>query len=246
MLRLFAGVFFAVFLCVGASHSGQRVLSVAVDPSWPPMEYIDADGELAGFSIDYLNAMAREAGFRVEFKIVPWEGIFNGLTGGEYDVVSSSVSITEDRKSYLDFSLPYYEVRQAVVAERESGIESLDDLSGLRIGVLIESTAHYLLNEHPDVDVVAYDDIAVAFTAMEAGSLEGAMCDDPVAANFVSEHEGEYSIALSVESDEPELYGFAVKKGRADVAELLDKGILAIRFNSVDAEIRAKWLSGGR
>ncbi len=67
-----------------------------MDATWPPMEYINNDGEIEGFTVDYLNAVGKEAGFRCEFINVSWDHIFKGLSDKKYDIVASSVSITND------------------------------------------------------------------------------------------------------------------------------------------------------
>ncbi len=92
-----------IFLLVLMSLSSvcmakKRTIVFAVDATWPPMEFVNEHKQIVGYSIDYMTAAAKEAGFIPVFKNVAWDGIFAGLAGGNYDAICSSVSITEERK----------------------------------------------------------------------------------------------------------------------------------------------------
>jgi len=63
-----------------------------------PNGMVNADKEIVGFDIDFFNAVANEAGFKITFKNTAWDGIFAGIAAGKYDAIISSVTITEERK----------------------------------------------------------------------------------------------------------------------------------------------------
>src|SRR5208337_687608 len=89
--------------CSKKFATGDKVI-IATDATWPPMEYVDEHKNIVGFDIDLLKAVAKEAGFEVEFVNTAWDGIFAGLAANKYDAVVSSVTITEERKNAMDFS----------------------------------------------------------------------------------------------------------------------------------------------
>ncbi|HQG31652.1 MAG TPA: transporter substrate-binding domain-containing protein, partial [Deltaproteobacteria bacterium] len=62
-----------------ASAQAKRTITVATDATWPPMEMVDANKNIVGFDIDFLKAVAKEAGFKVVFKNTAWDGIFAGI-----------------------------------------------------------------------------------------------------------------------------------------------------------------------
>ena len=95
-------------------------LTVAHDATWPPMEYVDADKNIVGYSIDVTNAIAEAAGFTLTHKNAAWDGIFAALENGDFDFIASSVSITEERKAKYDFSAPYIAVGQIHHRRRRS------------------------------------------------------------------------------------------------------------------------------
>ena len=101
--------FIATPLVSGTALAAQKdfTITVATDATWPPMEMVDTNKNIVGFDIDFLTAVAKEAGFNVEFKNTAWDGIFAGIAAGKYDAIISSVTITDERKKTMDFSLPY-------------------------------------------------------------------------------------------------------------------------------------------
>jgi polar amino acid transport system substrate-binding protein len=56
-----------------------RTITVATDATWPPMEFVNAQKQIVGFDIDFLKAVAKEAGFKVKVKNTAWDGIFAGI-----------------------------------------------------------------------------------------------------------------------------------------------------------------------
>ena len=82
--------------------AAKKVISVASDCTWPPMEFVNKDKQIVGFSVDLMRAAADAGGYEVDIKNVAWDGIFAGLAAGKYDCISSSVTINEKRKKSMD------------------------------------------------------------------------------------------------------------------------------------------------
>ena len=75
-----------------------RVYSVGTDAAYAPFESQNEKGEIVGFDIDIVRAVAAKAGIEVKFVNTPWEGIFNALKQGDRDLLVSSITITDERK----------------------------------------------------------------------------------------------------------------------------------------------------
>ena len=93
---------------------------IATDATWPPMEMVDESKQIVGFDIDLMKEIAKAGGFTMEFKNTAWDGIFAGLATGEYNAVMSSVTITDERKQTMDFSLPYINAGQILAVRTET------------------------------------------------------------------------------------------------------------------------------
>lgn len=233
------------FVCFGATAavSAPRFI-VAHDATWPPMEFVDAKRNIVGYSVDYIDAAAKEAGFEVEHKSVAWEGIFAGLANNQYDIVASSVTITPDRAKVMDFSIPYYEVLQAVITPKDSVARSLKDMKGKQLGAQIGTTGHMSAMKQ-GIAVKSYDEIGHAVEALATGHLDGVICDDPTASNYILEnaaYAAKLKVAFIEDTGEPEYYGFAVAKGKTETLNLLNKGVQAVKDKGIEGRLRAEWI----
>ena len=224
---------------------GQKTIVFAVDATWPPMEFVNQDKEIVGYSIDYMTAAAKLAGFEPVFKNTPWDGIFAGLQGGNYDAICSSVSITEKRKEAMDFSEPYYQVRQALIVPRDSDAESLKDLKGKKVGAQIGTTGYFAIQDVEGVNPESYDAIGLAMRDLKNDNLSGVVCDDPVAANYAKQKDtfkDDFEIATLIDTGQKEYYGIAVQKGNEDLLKLINEGIRKVKEEGLDEKFKKKWI----
>lgn len=233
----------AMLLCVSGSALAQKTIVFAVDATWPPMEFMNSDKEIVGYAIDYMNAVAKAAGFTAVYKNVAWDGIFAGLATGKYDAVSSSVSITEKRQKVMDFSIPYFKVRQALIVPKDSGIKSMADLKGQKVGGQLGTTGYFAIKASPGVLPKSYDEVGLAMEDLKIGRIAAVVCDDPVAANYAMvQYKDSLKIAGTIETGDVEFYGIAIKKGNREVLDLINKGIESVRKTSYVQELQQKWI----
>jgi polar amino acid transport system substrate-binding protein len=223
---------------------GKLHITIATDATWPPMEMVDESKEIVGFDIDLMKAAAEAGGFTVEFKNTAWDGIFAGLAAGEYDGVMSSVTITEERKETMDFSIPYINAGQIlVVPQATSGVTVLADLKGKSVGAQIGTTGSFEIEKVAGVELRTYDEIGLAFEDMANGRIDALVADTPVAADFAllnPNYKGKFKIVG--ESFTDEYYGVAVKKGNTKILEAINKGLNAVLDTKTYDEIENKWL----
>lgn len=232
------------FLSTAAFAADQEIV-FATDATWPPMEFVDANKEIVGYAIDFMNAAGKEAGFTPVFKAVAWDGIFAGLGVNKYDAICSSVSITDERKKVMDFSEPYFKVRQALVVSADSTATSLEDLVGKKVGSQISTTGTFAVKKAEGVISKTYDEVGLAIEDLYNGRIDAVVCDDPVAANYAlanEKYKAKLKIAAVIETGDVEYYGIAVKKGNKKVLDLLDKGIQAVKAKGLDKEFQKKWI----
>jgi polar amino acid transport system substrate-binding protein len=231
-------------LCCGLSPAlAARTITVATDATWPPMEMVDANKNIVGFDIDFMNAVAKEAGFTVTFKNTAWDGIFAGLDSGQYDAIISSVTITEERSKKYDFSLPYIDAGQILVVPKGEKAAKLGDLKGKKVGAQIGTTGAFEVKKVAGVELKTYDEIGLAFEDMAAGRIFGVVCDEPTAIIYaLQKQEYKEKFKIAGKPFTKEAYGIVVKKGNKELVELLDKGIKAVKAKKIDQQLKKKWL----
>lgn len=216
------------------------------DATFPPMEFVDANKNVTGFDIDMVNAIAKAGGFEATVKNTAWDGIFAGLSAGDYDAVLSSVTITEERKGTMDFSEPYVNAGQVIIAAKTTtNIAKPEDLAGKKVGVQIGTTGDIAVGKIAGVkEKKTYDEIGLAVEDLSIGRLDAVVVDSPIAANYVLQND-KYKAKLQIVSSAPfteEFYGIAVKKGNAKILEKINKGLAAIQKDGTLDKIKAKWL----
>lgn len=217
----------------------------AADCSWPPMEFVNKDKEIVGFDIDMLNAMAKAGGFEIEIVNTAWDGIFGGLIAGKYDAICSSVSITDERKGTMDFTDPYFEVKQGVIVNMESGIKTVTDLVGKTVAAQIGTTGYFAAQKLPGIaEAKSYDDVGLAVEDLYNGRVDAVLCDDAVAYDYALQNEkyaDKLELAFVVEADSKEYLGIAVQKDNAELVDMLNKALAAIKASGEYDTIMTKW-----
>ena len=103
---------------------------------YPPFQSKQGD-KVVGFDVDLVDLVAKELGVKQEIVDTPFEGIQSGedLNTSKCDVAAAGMTINAGREKNLDFSDPYFEATQALMAKKGKPYRSLDDLKGKKLGV---------------------------------------------------------------------------------------------------------------
>jgi polar amino acid transport system substrate-binding protein len=232
------------FVLFAGGQKDDNMYVFASDVAWAPMEFVDENGDMVGFDIDLMAAIAEEAGFKYEIRNTAWDGIFAGLANGAYDGVISSVTITEDRKKAMDFSEPYINAGQVLIVRKElSGVSTLADMKGMKVGVQNGTTGDFAVEAAEGVNRRAYDEIGFAVEDLMNGNVDGVVCDSPVAADYVLQNES-YKGALKIvgEPFTEEYYGIAVQKGNTELLNRINAGLKKVIESGKRDELIDKWL----
>ncbi len=221
-----------------------KVYVFATDATWPPMEYVDDNGEIVGFDMDLLDAVAKAAGFKYEARNTGWDGIFAGLANGAYDAVISSVTITEERKATMAFSDPYINAGQIlVVPAGYSGGVLLKDFAGRKVGVQQGTTGDFAVEAVSSIDRRAYDDVGLAVEDMVNGNLDAVVCDSVTAIDYVAANENfKGKLKIIGEPFTEEEFGIAVQKNNTELLNLINTGLATVVADGTRAELVEKWL----
>jgi polar amino acid transport system substrate-binding protein len=103
---------------------------VSTDPNYAPQSFLSPDGSYQGFDIDVANEIGKRLGVTVEFVTPGWDTITAGSWGGRWDISVGSMTITVPRREVLDFSPAYYFTPAQMTATIDSGITSIEELTG--------------------------------------------------------------------------------------------------------------------
>ena len=107
-------------------------LVVATDAAWAPFEYIGANGEVTGSDIEMAKYIAEKLGVELEIINVAFDSISTYLMNDEADMSLSAMTITEERKETIAFSIPYTVAQQyIIVPEDNENVKTIEDLAGM-------------------------------------------------------------------------------------------------------------------
>lgn len=107
---------------------------VSTDPAYPPQSFLNEEtGDYEGFDIDVALEIGKRLGVDVTFIDPTFDAVVAGSWSGRWDMSVGSVTVTEDRKSVLDFTQPYYFTPAQMAALADSDIESVEDLAGATV-----------------------------------------------------------------------------------------------------------------
>ncbi len=222
-----------------------RVYTVGTDAAYAPFESQNEKGEIVGFDIDVVRAVAAKAGIEVKFVNTPWEGIFNALKQGDRDLLVSSITITDERKQSMDFSAPYFDAHQLIAVRGDSKVARFDDLKTLRVGVQTGTTGDETITKlqgKNSTDIKRFESTPLALKELEAGGIDAVVADNGVVINYVANNGANRFKTVNDPAFVPEQYGIAVRKGDAALLAKIDQGLAAIRADGSYDRIYAKYL----
>lgn len=226
-----------------ASNSDDgKVLKAVTNAAYPPMEYLDGK-EVAGFDADLIKALGEEIGYTVELSHIGWDAMFAEVDSGNSDLAIAAITITDERKESYDFSHPYYESVQNILAPEDSNINSIEDLEGKKVAVQNGTTGHELAKEifgENSDSIVLAEDITIAVQQLQSGGADAVIADRPVTDEYLKNNEVENLKVIDVENVEPEYFGIMFPKGSELKAEF-DEALNALYDNGKFAEIYEKW-----
>jgi polar amino acid transport system substrate-binding protein len=220
---------------------------VGTDAAYVPFESQNDKGEIVGFDIEVVQAVAKKAGIEVKFINTPWEGIFNSLNQGDRDLLVSAITITAERKQTMDFSTPYFDAQQLIAVKKDSKIAKFNDLKKLKVGVQNGTTGDEVVTklqgkESPNIK--RFEATPLALKELEAGGVDAVVADNGVVEHYVNNNSGALFKTITDASFSPEQYGLAVKKGNTELLEKLNKGLADIKTDGTYDKIYAKYFGG--
>jgi cystine transport system substrate-binding protein len=174
-------------LALGAGLLGQAVageqlqkikdagtINVGLEGTYPPFSYVDESGKLAGFEVEFSEALAQKLGVKVKLQPTKWDGILAALESKRLDAVINQVTISDERKKKYDFSTPYtVSGIQALTQKKNEGkFKTAADLAGHKVGVGLGTNYEQWLKDNvPKAIIKTYDDDPTKYQDLRVGRI---------------------------------------------------------------------------
>lgn len=219
-----------------------KTIVVGADRDYPPYEFLDKEGKPAGFNVDLTRAIAEVMGLSVEFQFGGWAEQVNDLQSGKVDLLQG-ISWSERRMHELDFTPPSVVVNHAIFARRGSPVvSSLDELKGKKVIVHRGGIMHNeLLARGYERDLVLTPTPADALRLLASGQHDYAVVAILPGIYIIRESKltNLVPVARGVASYR---YGYAVKKGNAELLSRFSEGLAILQKTGKYQEIYQRWL----
>jgi polar amino acid transport system substrate-binding protein len=238
----------AIAATVPASIHSAGSLTVALDASYPPNEFIASDGTtIVGMDADLANALAQTMGLKAKLVNATFSTIIPGLAAGKYGMGASSYSETKARQKVVDF-VSYFSAGESFYVKSGNPIfTSLTSLCGHTVAVENGTTeeidaktqaAKCVATGKPKVNVLTFGTQTEANVAVSSGRADAGFADSPVAAYIVATSNGVFQNSGAPIAVSP--YGLALPKGNG-MAAPVQSAVNLLISNGVYGQILTKW-----
>ena len=219
----------------------KAVLTVGMELAYPPFEGKDAAGNPAGVSPDFMKDFGKAVGKEIKIENIAFDGLIPALKTRTIDIAINDIGITAERAKSVDFSDRYYIAGMGiVVAKGYQGIQSAKDLEGKRLAVTIGSTGEIAAKRIPHAQVRVFNTLSDCFLELINNGVDAVLNDIPTNDYYaVTAGAGKVdSLSISLAAED---LGIAVKKGRKDLLEKINKGLASLKASGEFTAIYKKW-----
>lgn len=230
------------FLLAGCSisYNNVKTLRIGTDKTFPPFEFQSKNGELQGFSVDLMKAIAVAANFQIDFQSLPFDGIIPALQAQTIDAAISSITITEERAKTVAFSRPYFKAGLAIAIRTDNQeINSFDSLKNKKIAVQIGTTGAQKAKTVPGAQVSSFDSTPLALQELVNGNVDAVINDAPVTLYAINTGNLQ-GIKIIQQLLTEEFYGIATAKNSSYLS-LINAGLQQVLDNGTYQQIYQKW-----
>jgi cystine transport system substrate-binding protein len=223
----------------GPLESG--TLTVGTEGTYRPFSFHEeGSGDLTGYDVEVITAVAEELGVEVDFQETQWDAIFAGLEAGRFDVVANQVSVTPEREAAYTFSDPYtVSTGVVVVPEDETSISSFADLAGKTTAQSLTSN-WYTLAQESGATIEAVEGWAQSVALVEQDRVDATVNDKLTFLDY-QQQTGAEGLKIAAETEEKSYSAFAFAKGDTELAEAVNGALETLAADGTLAEISQRY-----
>ncbi len=224
-----------------ADVKAKGVLVAGVKDSLPPFGFVDPKTRMiVGYDIDFVKAIAKRLGVKLELKPVTSATRIPQLLEGNIDLIAATMTKNAERAKVVDFSDTYFLTGQGFLVPKGT-VHSLKDLEHKKIGTAKGSTSEKNAAQAlPTATILSFDDYPQAVLALEQGKVAAVTTDAAILAGLAAKlPKGKYEIPDIRISNEP--YGIAVRKGNPKFLAFINKTLVEMEKSGEAKKIYDKW-----
>ncbi len=216
-------------------------ISVGLDGRWPPIDFVNADGQPQGISSDIIQLIASHTGINFAPQSGEgWHDMLNKAQAYEIDIVATLAKNSE-REKYWNFSLPYFKYPYVITTRKdENSLNTLESLDGKTVAIEKGYFLHQeLINNHPHINLLVVDTSTQALQAVSRQQADAYVGNQTVIFYLIEQHR---LTNLKVAADAGYPGGkihFGVRKDWPELVSIINK---VLANTAAITQIERKWL----
>ena len=202
----------------------EGTIRMITEATFPPYEFRQGK-DVVGIDVEICKAIAKALGKELKIEDVEFDSVLPSLIAGKAELAAAGITVTEDRKMQVDFSVPYVRTGIVFVYAKDKPFEKGEDAKGKKVGVQNGTTSADYVREKLGQEPEMFDSPASAFAALKAGKVDVVIADiDPAKAVIKGQDGYDISDLLTVEE-----YAVAIKKGQPELLATVNKVINGLK-----------------
>lgn len=202
-----------VFAGCSGSTSGKKLV-MGTEAGFAPYEYMK-NNQIVGVDVDIANEIAKAMGATLEIQDMAFDSIIPAVSSGKVDFGAAGMSVTDERKAQVDFTIEYAVSKQIIVVKSDSAIKGPDDLNGKSVGVQLGTVADLVISDdYPDITVQQYNKYLEAVEALKNNKIDAIVMDILPAQEILKANSG---LKITDQEFFTDKYAIAVKKGNTEL-----------------------------
>ncbi|MBO4863527.1 MAG: basic amino acid ABC transporter substrate-binding protein [Eubacterium sp.] len=227
----------------GETGSKGETITFGTNAEFPPFEYVTGSGvidQYDGIDMAIAKKIGEDVGKDVAINNMEFDSLLLALQNGQVDAVIAGMTITDERKESVDFSVPYYTATQVMIVKEDSDIKKASDMADKKIVVVQGYTGETCVQDL-GYKYEAFKKGSETILELLNGKCDVVVIDSATAEKYVGDNEG-LKIVEDNEAFEAEEYGIAVKKGNTELLNQINDSIKKMLDNGTVSEISAQYL----
>ena len=207
-----------------ATANDESTFIVGFDAEFPPYGFKDDSGNYTGFDLDLAKEVCKRNNWTFKAQPIDWDAKDAELDSGSIDCIWNGFTIDGRENDYL-WSDPYFDNKQVFVVKSDSGISSIDDLSGKTVETQKDSSALAALQGDNKTiadkfgTLTEVADYNTAFMDLESGACQAVAMDIGVAEYDIKNKNQSDAFSILDKEITTEKYGVGFKKGNTDLKD---------------------------
>ncbi len=222
--------------------TNQPVYKVAVDSNYAPFEFKNEAGNVVGYDIDLIQAIAKEEGFKVEIIPSEFNRLLPAIESKKHDIAISAIKLSDSRQKKFLASDPYLQTHEGYVVKDNSPFKSIDDLKGQTVAVLGDSHLHEKLEVDQNTKVITEPTIFLAFKSIFMNEADAVYSEEPIL-HFEANQFPNNPVRFIPSNHEANKYVIYTNKDNQELMLKINNGLQTLKDNGKYHQLTEKWFA---